>query len=156
MNWTVRLYLAVVYKTLLALSCVVALPIAFLLAESLKLREIGVVWVGALALVSGHQLYRGVRTVTGRWRTREDVLTSLRAVRASRQGLPGRYDIGFFVLISIAVAALGRVYGQRLAVLVASTLLALSVPFILGLVIQGFRTLRALFPMDENLTASDT
>lgn len=150
-RWTVLTYFSIVHRTLLALCGVLVLLVGFLAVEAAA-DKVNAIWMMGLGLIALHQTYRGVCMARRRWRSSEDVMSSLRETGSKRSlGLSASYDFGFFTLVSVGAAALSRFYGQQVSVLLASVLIALAAPFLLGLIAQSSYSLRVFFPIDRDL-----
>jgi hypothetical protein len=155
---TVRRYFNSLCCSLLAVSFAIGILVAFDLFESRSFSAGSASWIsGALSVIAMHQAWRGMVRVKLRWRSAEDVR---RSIVASHRADPAKafarkYDVAFFISISLLAGLIGRAFGQPTELVIGATLFALSLPYAVGAWIAGIALARRFIPKDELMPGDD-
>ena len=108
-------------------------------------------YLPGIVAIAVHQFVRGARRLAARWRTIDDVAQGLAGAAATTQRFSAKYDIGFFIGVSIVTSIVSQFVGSDPMLLIGGGLAALSFPYALGSIIYQRVVLARLLPKDMSL-----
>ena len=101
-----------------------------------------------------HQMWRGAAYVRRSWKSANDVRHAIRqnTIKNPAKAFAQKYDVTFFVGVSILSALLGRIVDKATILMVGTAVLTLIIPYACAAAYEAMRIVNRLVPVDELLS----